>query len=84
MRQLDYTVPLYSEANKMEVHRLLQTIEDINWNLVSIRNCSRDPENPRPRLSPGRADLAAGDYVWLNTSTGQRCTRDEAKVGQAP
>lgn len=84
MKRLDYSVPLGSTHNNVEVHNLLLKIEDVNWNLLPIHNFSRDTANTLPSLSPGRNSTVAGDYVWIDPTKQRRCSRDEAGVGRAP
>lgn len=84
MEQWDYSGRFGSSAMNEEVHNLLRIVNTIEWDFVSFHNCSRDPVNPRPCLSPGRHHTTAGDYVWFNPSTGQRCTNEEAERGRTP
>lgn len=82
--QLDYTGPLGSQLDNLEVQNLLRIVKNISWDLVSVHNCSRDPVNPRTSLSPGRKSVEASDYVWFNPITRQCCSKEEAAVGRAP
>lgn len=75
-RELDLSSVLGSRANQEEFCRLMDVIDQINWNLVPAGQAARgahDYDHSPGRNSPG------GDFVWYDPWTSQHIDGAQAK-----
>ncbi|PXF44215.1 hypothetical protein BWQ96_05996 [Gracilariopsis chorda] len=75
-REIDLSFILGSRANQEEFCRLLDIIDQVNWNLVPEEQISR--RNPCIDHSPGR-NGPGGDFIWYDPWTCQHTDGRQAK-----
>ena len=80
MRLLDYSITLGGEDTDIELHSLLDNINEVKSDSVPFINSSRSLTKPRPSYSPGRSHSAVCDFVWFNAWKSSFCSAAESQL----